>query len=155
MKNFERMSPENIPESAERLTGKEKFEIILKLFGTNTARAAFIEVCKKYVALRLTSLADDHGENYVPRGGRVYSPPQRAKIHNQIMDTLQHLALQKLAPLQEKVLREMASREAAGQIIKDWVSANDHPEEEEEGESERKRSDMSGPAYFHSLGRGE
>jgi hypothetical protein len=72
------------------------------------------------------------------------------------MKTLQRLSLQKLDPLSEKVLREMASRETAVQIVKEWVLAHEGEENEDIKTTEevRKKNNMSGPAYFHSLGRG-
>ena len=150
--NFEKISHGEPELGIEKLQNKDKFEIILKLFGSTPARDSFIEVCKKYAALRKVSLPDGNGENY-EHGGRKYSPPQRANLHNQIMDTLQRLSLQKLAPTQEKVLFEMASREMAGQIIKDWVLAQSDEGEDDEDKLEEKRKHMSGPAYFHSLGK--
>jgi hypothetical protein len=36
----------------EMLLGKEKFEIVPKLFGSKAARQVFIETCEQYVALR-------------------------------------------------------------------------------------------------------
>jgi hypothetical protein len=89
-------------------------------------------------------------EHYQPTGKRTYSPPRRAILHNQIMDTLKRLSLQKLNPLSQKVLYEMADREVAGDIIKEWVLANEN--EEDEDVEAHKRNNMSGPAYFHSLG---
>ncbi len=68
------------------------------------------------------------------------------------METLKQLSLQKLDPLSEKVLFEMASRETTGKIIKEWALANEH-EDDEEDEAVRRRNDMSGPAYYHSLGK--
>jgi hypothetical protein len=134
------------------LSGKEKFDIVLKLFGTEKARDSFIELCKEYASLRIANSADAAGENYMPRQKRTYSPPRRANLHNRIMETLKALSLQRLDPLPEKVLFEMASRETAGKIVKEWELANEH-EDDEEDEAVRKRGDMSGSAYYHSLGR--
>ncbi len=135
-------------QAQETLSGKEKFEIVLKLFGTGNAQDSFLEVCRKYVALRVALPAD--AEHYHAGSRRTYSPPQRAILHNQIMDTLKRLSLQKLSPLSEKVLYEMADREVAGDIIKEWVLA--HENEEDEDVEAHKRNNMSGTAYFHSLG---
>ncbi len=156
MKNRFDQPPQDHKKDAEReLTGKEKLEVVLRLFGSTSAREGFLETCRKYAALRSIALPDMHEmENYAPLGRGAYSPPQRANLHNQIMDTLKHLALQKLTPLQEKVLREMASRETAGRIIKEYVLAERHEDEDEENDPHtRKPDDTPGPTYFHSLGR--
>lgn len=118
--------PQKQKEGMEALSNKEKFEVVLKLFGSPSARDSFIETCKRYIEEKGTSLPDAYAsndaENYRPMKAR-YSPPKQSLLHNRIMETLQHLSMQKLPPLQEKVLNEMGSREVAGQIIKDWVLA--------------------------------
>lgn len=144
---------EDVEVKFENLTNIQKFEKVLKLFGSASARNNFLEACRKYAALRMKAQLDTHGEDYQPITRKTYSPPRRANLHNQIMETLKNLSLQRLDPLSERILREMASRETAGQIIKDWVLAEETNQEEDEAEQERKRDDMSGPAYFHSLGR--
>lgn len=144
--------PEDTEQRFNALSGKEKFDIVLKLFGTQKARDTFVGICEEYAALRIANSAEIAGENYEPRQRRTYSPPRRANLHNRIMETLKQLSLQKLDPLSEKVLFEMASRETAGKIIKEWELANEH-EEDEEDEAVRRRGDMSGTAYYHSLGK--
>lgn len=140
---------EQLNENNETLSGKEKFDVVLNLFGSEAAKNAFLEACKKYVTERKTSSNIGHDEIYVPRTRRTYSPPKRAALHNQIMETLKRLSLQKLDPLSEKVLFEMADREIAGGIIEDWVRANEG--EEDEDEIERKKG-KSTTTYYHSKG---
>ena len=137
-------SLENVEQKFESLSPNEKFEIVLKLFGSAKAKDVFIETCKEYADLRNAAPADALGENYEPRQKRTYSPPRRANIHNRIMETLKQLSLQRLDPLSQKVLFEMASRETAGKIIKEWSLTSNH----EEDETVRKRNDMSGPTYL-------
>jgi hypothetical protein len=67
------------------------------------------------------------------------------------MDTLKRLSLQKLDPLSEKVLFEMADREIAGGVVNEWVLAH----EGEEDDEEVKRTKGTSPAtYFHMQGKG-
>ncbi len=151
--NFENApSTDPVEKNFESLSPSEKFKIVLKLFGSAKARDAFMETCKEYANLRNANSNDVLGENYEPRARRSYSPPRRANLHNRIMETLKQLSLQKLNPLSEKVLFEMASRETAGKIIKEWALASEDKEDEED-EAVRKRNDVSDTAYYHSLGR--
>jgi len=141
----------------EELSGKEKFEVILKLFGSETARHAFIETCKQYVALRTFSSESALEEGQGDERDKYTLSPKRAILHNRIMETLKHLSLGRLDPLSEKVLHEMASREITKQIVKEWVLAHENAVDEDEDikatEEIRKKNDMSGPSYFHSLGK--
>lgn len=84
---------------------------------------------------------------------RTYSPPKRADFHNQIMDTLKKLATQtrKMDPVTQKVLYEVASREAMALIAQEWVSANEYGEDEDEDHKAR-RGTSSTTAFFHSRG---
>ena len=133
------------------LSGKEKFELILNLFGTETARRTFIENCRNYVAERRKSSGS--GRNEYTDTKRDYSPPQRAKFHNAIMETLKKLATQskKIDPVTRKVLFEAASREAMAAIAQEWVAANEYGEDEDEDRQARKGT-SSLTAFYHSRG---
>ncbi len=135
----EEASRENEKEEKETLSNKEKFEIILKLFGTDKARDIFIENCKKYADARIASARNayvqNHGENYISLRDR-YSPPKRAHYHNEIMYTLNNLSLQKLDPIQEMVLKEMrSSSETAWYIIEDWLLSQKDKKTDEENDN--------------------
>ena len=93
MKSHFEHPDETTEQNQEALSGKEKFEVVLKLFGSEAAKNAFLETCREYVQERKVSSDDGHGENYVPRSRRTYSPPQRANLHNRIMETLKRLSL--------------------------------------------------------------
>jgi hypothetical protein len=98
--------------------------VVLDLFGTQAAREKFIDLCKDYLEARNEQIvASDGGESYRKGKKEVpYSPPHRAKFHNAIMETLHKLALQKLTPLQEKVLFPMHDREVTAGIIATAIS---------------------------------
>jgi hypothetical protein len=151
-------APESFPietdpveQEYQALSDKEKFEHILSLFGTKVARDNFIDTCKKYIAERRTSSGS--GRSEYSETGHIYSPPKRADLHNAIMDTLKRLVAQtkKIDPVTEKVLREVASREAMALITQEWVSAEEYGEDEDE--DHRARKGTSWPtAFFHSRG---
>ena len=152
-KNFESSKLENnsAEEEYQSLSGREKFERLLTLFGTASSRDNFIDLCRKYIAER--RMSSHSGRNEPSEIKKVYSPPKRANFHNAIMDTLKRLATQtrKIDPITEKVLNEVASRETIAAIAEEWVSANEYGEEEDEDQKARKgTSSMS--AFFHSRG---
>jgi hypothetical protein len=41
-------SGETIEQKEKALSGKEKFEIVLNLFGSEAAKEAFLEACERY-----------------------------------------------------------------------------------------------------------
>ncbi len=137
------------------LSGVEKFEEILKLFGTETAREAFVATCKEYISTRRIENSRD-GENY-SRGSTKYSHPKRADLHNTIMDILARLGAQSknISAQQETILREIHNRDDAAEIIKAYIVTTEHQKDEDEDEKIKKKQNMSGTAYFHSLGKGE
>lgn len=144
---------ENIASGFEELQKKDKLKVILDLFGSDAARDAFLDTCKGYVAACKVSLPGADSENYSSRQQKYY-PPQRAHLHNSIMDTLSRLAVQskELSPLQQEILREMHDRNTAGEIIRAYVLALENAEDEDEIEEQnQKRKEKSGVAYFHSL----
>jgi aromatic ring-opening dioxygenase LigB subunit len=157
--NFESVPvpDDSVEKKFESLSRNEKFEIILRLFGTASARDNFIDLCENYLRERGTSVSHEDAETYRPKVSHTYSPPRRANYHNRIMTTLRNLSLQRLAPLQEKVLREMAEREAAALIIKAGMLAREDADFEDEDDSPARGKNInpSGTAYFHSLGKGE
>ncbi|KKW02564.1 MAG: hypothetical protein A3J04_01270 [Candidatus Ryanbacteria bacterium RIFCSPLOWO2_02_FULL_47_14] len=149
------MGQESITNESEELNKKDKLDAILSLFGSDAARDAFINTCKEYVAARKISLPGPDGENYSDRPKR-YSPPQRAHLHNSIMDTLSRLAIQSkdLSPIQRDIFREMHDRNNAGEIIRAYVVAQEGKEDDEDiDEKQRRRGKMSDIAHFHSLGK--
>ena len=153
---------EQLPKTTEQdpikeLSGKEKFDIILGLFGTEQARENFISLCQEYYKARMEQAPPiEDAENYRSQRKVGYSPPRRAYVHNIIMETLTRLATESknLTPVQESVLRDFHSRDNVAQAIKEYVFAGeDKDEEDDEDVVQKKKGDMSGPAYFHSLGR--
>jgi hypothetical protein len=143
---------ENDPEQEYlALSGKEKFERLLKLFGTQTARDGFVETCRKYIGERRLSSGSGRSEYAGERKG--YSSPQRANLHNAIMGTLKRLATQtrRIDPVTEKVLYEVAERDTMASITEEWVSANEYGEDEDEDQKARKGT-SSITAFFHSRG---
>jgi hypothetical protein len=149
---FEISHVENDPEQEyQALSGKEKFERLLDLFGNGTARDTFIETCRKYVAEK--RLSSGSGRNEYPGEKQKYSPPKRADLHNSIMETLKRLATQtrKMDPVTEKVLFEVASRETMASIAEEWISSNEYGEDEDEDRKARKGT-SSMTAFFHSRG---
>ena len=143
------------PEQEQReLSDIEKFGEVLKLFGTDQAREGFLATCKEYISTRRIENTKD-GENY--SRDIKYSHPKRADLHNTIMDILSRLATQSknISPQQETILRKMHNRDDAAEIIRAYVVATEHQEDEDEDEKIKRRQTMSGTAYFHSLGKGE
>lgn len=150
---FESPQIESDPElEYQALSGKEKFERLLGLFGTEAARAGFIETCEKYVAER--RLNSSSGRSEYAGTKQTYSPPKRAALHNKIMDTLTKLATQhkKIDPVTRKVLFEAATRETMASIAQEWVSANEYGEDTDEDQQARKGT-SSITAFYHSRGQ--
>ena len=144
---------ENNPEQEYlAFSGKEKFERLLGLFGTQTARDGFIETCRKYIGER--RLSSGSGRSEYPGEKKKYTSPQRAKLHNAIMDTLKRLATQtrKIDPVTEKILYEVAERDTMAAIAEEWVSANEYGEDEDEDQKAR-RGTSSMTNFFHSRGK--
>lgn len=80
---------------AEKFSPKEKFEVLLGLFGNEKARQNFITLCKEYRVERVTQVvSQDQNETFVPKGKEEYSPPKRADLHNKIMEIIAKLAIQ-------------------------------------------------------------
>lgn len=153
---MERAPRNESEQNEESFSRKEKFEMLLGLFGTDEARERFLSICKDYYGSRKEELPPTvDAENYRAQNNKRYSPPRRAELHNLIMETLTMLATQSknLTPLQKSVLNEFHSREEIAGAVKEYVLAEEKREEDDEDEVERKRSSMSGPAYFHSLGK--
>jgi hypothetical protein len=158
MENIKNNTPEN-PERKEQLGGKEKLEVILALFGTDSAREAFVETCRKYIEARDRAVRESYAPVESVRRRAVMSSPKQAVLHNKIMDALTRLASQSLniSPLQSEVLREMHNRDTTAQIIREYVAfkgATDVVDEDDEDEGGRKKG-MSDTAYYHSLGKGD
>ncbi len=142
--------------SVEKLSGKQKFDILLGLFGSAEARDRFVSICKEYyIARTKQTVQGNDGENHKPKKGVVYSPPKRAALHNKIMDTIGRIATESknLNELQLSVLRNFASRENVAQAIKGYILAENTLEEDED-EDAIKKTTMSETAYFHSLSKG-
>lgn len=143
---------------AEKFLPREKFEILLSLFGNKQARENFISLCKEYhrEKIQQTILPED-AENHRLKKKIIYSPPRRAHLHNAIMDTIARLATQSrnLTSSQESVLRDLHSRENVAEAIRAYIlSENGVNEEDDEDEIMKKgTSSESEVAHFHSLGR--
>ena len=152
IKNTEKVKKELLPH--------EKFNILLGLFGTDRARKSFLETCKNYLSARImheTQAKMSDAENY--RTKKItYSPPERANIHNAIMDTISRLATETKNPTPEQsaILRDFYSREDIATAIKSYFtheSKTEYIKDEDEDKPEVKKKDMSDPAYFHYLGK--
>ena len=154
----DRSEIENTGKESEELLPHEKFDILLGLFGTNKAREKFLEICKNYLSARITTdiqINTSNSENYSTKK-IPYSPPGRALLHNIIMDTISKLAVETRDPteVQSQVLRDFYSREEIAKAIKSYFAHEIKQENiDDEDELEKKKIKMSGPAYFHSLGR--
>lgn len=146
-------SPEGKP---EKLGGKEKFEEILKLFGTDQARENFVKTCIDYIEANNKAAHESYAEAPSVRRRAVTSGPKQAIIHNKIMDALTRLASQapEISPVQREVLREMYNRDVTAKIIRQYMETVGMVSiEENEEENEKKRQKMSDTAYYHSLGK--
>lgn len=143
--------------TAEERSGLEKLNTLLGMFGTEKARDNFISLCEQYYKARTEQVqANNDTENYSRNKKVVYSPPRRAQIHNAIMEIIGRIATESKNPTAEQaeVLRDFASRENVAQAIKEYVLHQDSvDEEDDEDEAVKKKQNMSGPSYFHSLGR--
>ncbi len=156
MEGIKNNPPENPQDSYEQLSGKEKFEQILALFGTDAAREAFVETCRKYIEARQRAVRESYAPEPSVRHRAVMSSPKQAVIHNKVMDTLTRLANQapNVSPLQRKILIEMHNRDTTAEIIREYVSAVHRAKKEDDDESDGGRKDgMSDTAYYHSLGK--
>jgi hypothetical protein len=122
--NFEHAPAQEVERTYESLSDGEKFQIVLGLFGTPAARENFIDLCKNYLEAQNEQMVASNSEESYRKGKNSvsYSSPHRAKFHNKIMATLHGLALQKLKPIQEKVLFPMHDREVAAGIIAAGIS---------------------------------
>jgi hypothetical protein len=141
--------------SIEKLSLKEKFAVLLSVFGTEQARRNFIALCREYNTERVAQVvSQDDGENYRAKKSIVYSPPQRANLHNRIMETIGKLSVQskKITPRQEAVLRDFHSREKVAEAVAAFILAESGLGGGDDL-SEEGRKNMSDTAYFHSLGR--
>ncbi len=148
------------PKGNEQLSGKEKFEAILALFGTDSARDAFIRSCREYIGARDTANVESYAPDSFTRHKAVISSPKQSIIHNKIMDTLTRLASQApiISPLQAEVLREMHDRNITAKIIREYLAAKhaaviNVEEKDDEEEDEKERGGMSDTAFYHFLGK--
>lgn len=152
----EKYSPK--PERENKaISNHDKFEIILKLFGNQKSRESFLDICKKYNDIRKSQRASEilgESASSSSHSRRDTSPPKRSMYHNQIMDTLKRLSLQKLNDQQKSIIYEMASRDTTARIIHDYLMEEEDADDDDEFNNPRDDS-SSDVAYFHSLGKGE
>jgi len=155
MEHIKNSLPESPRDKFERLSGKEKLEAILSLFGSDAAREAFIKSCKEYIEARDKAVHESYSDDTYTRRRAVISSPKQAVIHNRIMETLTRLASQAptISPLQSEILRKMADRDITAQIIREYVASKDETSADEEEDPEQQRKGMSDTAYYHSLGK--
>lgn len=145
----------------KELSYVEKFDVLLGFFGSEKARNAFLEKCKMYLLARAAHEAQVNlgdSENYRKVKNVSYSVPQRAETHNAIMDTIKALAteIKTFTETQEEVIRFFSNREEVAKAIKEYFKDQKERDKEyynDEDEPDVNRRDMSGPAYFHSLGK--
>lgn len=148
--------PETPEGKYEQLSGKEKLEAVLKLFGTDKARAAFIKNCKDYIVARDRANRLSHASEAYLRRQAVISDPGQAAIHNKIMFTITSLSSQSdnKSPLQDAILREMVDRDVTAKIIREYVASIDSAvSEDEEDEMPGRKPGMSDTAYYHFLSK--
>lgn len=149
--------PENPENKLEQLSGKEKLEAVLALFGTDSAREAFIKICGEYIEARDKAIRESYAPDVSVRRRAITSSPKQAIIHNRIMDTITRLATQSpaISPLQSEVLREMADRDITAKIVREYVASNSatNAEDDDDDEKGRRKGGMSDTAYYHSLGK--
>jgi len=104
---------EEIPEFSNR----EMMDDVLSLFGTEEAKERFVKLCEDYlIAFRRYKLQDV---------GVKISDKIRARIHNEIMDTLQRLSMApkiKSGSKEEKVLWALADRDKVAEMIEEYFS---------------------------------
>jgi|GEM_PF-1189448 len=140
----------------QRLSGKERLEVVLGLFGTDVARKNFLDKCRAYNIERKQSVPTSDGKNYQTKGVK-YSLPKRAFLHNSIMDTISRLGVQtkKLSALQREVLSELASREEVARCIRDYVVFEEGRDDDNEDEQLPTVDSSSnfGASKWHTLGR--
>ena len=155
MEHLKNNGLESPREEFGQLSGKEKLEAILSLFGTNLAREAFIKICERYIEARDKAIHESYSDDTYIRRRAINSSPKQAVIHNRIMDTLTRLAsqTQTISPLQNEVLRKMADRDITAQSIREYVASKGKVNANEEDEPEQRKKGMSDTAYYHSLGK--
>lgn len=130
----------------------KKFEEILKLFRKSEGRKHFLNLCQEYLRQRTISVIDS--ENYSSARKRYESNPQRARIHNEIMDILKRLSLAQTTPSQRSILNEMASREYTAELIKKYFEHLDYLHaDDDEDEQIKKEQGMSEVARFHHMSK--
>lgn len=148
---------ENHGNKLEQLSRKEKMEVVLALFGTDSARETFIQLCRDYIEARDKAVRESYSPDVSVRRRAITSSPKQAIIHNRIMDTLTRLASQStnISPLQSEILRQMHDRDVTAQIIREYVMQKEasRSDDEDEDEKGRRKGGMSDTAYYHSLGR--
>src|SRR3989338_4569860 len=150
--------PQNTP---EQLNGREKFEAVLSLFGTDEARGNFVRLCRDYTEARANAVTASYSPEVSVRRTAIISNLQQAALHNRIMDALTRIASQApaiapLTPTQQSVLREMHDREVTVKIIREYISLAPMPKEEEEegGTGNGKKGGMSDIAHYRLLNKG-
>ncbi|HVY67845.1 MAG TPA: hypothetical protein VHA30_03050 [Patescibacteria group bacterium] len=157
----ERFEQNHLPESApELMTGTEKFEQILKMFGTDESKKAFLDVCSQYLEERRKHIINQYSENYTAaRNPARYSPPRRAEYHNKIMKTLQHLALApRMSTVQRDILKEMSNRDFTAEIIRQYfdtvtMTRSEGDEELDQTGNLKRRDNESDVGYFRRWGK--
>ncbi len=153
------MKPDNLPQmegKVVKISPREKFDILLKMFGTDKARENFISMCKEYSSQRVgQEVSYGDAENYRHNRKISYSPPKRAALHNSIMDIIAKIAVQtkSLSPAQQLVLKDFQSRESVAEAIRAYLLAGKKIIDDEEEEAKKSPTGKSDVARFHSLGR--
>lgn len=156
MEGIKNNAPGSPEDKSEQLSGKEKFEQILALFGTDTARENFVETCRLYIEARQRAVRESYAPQESVRRRAISSSPKQAVIHNKVMDTITRLANQaeNVSPLQRKILIEMHDRDVTAEIIREYVSTVHRVKEiDEDEETGGRKKGMSDTAYYHSLGK--
>jgi len=156
MEGIKNNAPESPEDKGEQLSGKEKFEQILALFGTDTARENFVETCRNYIDTRQRAVRESYAPQESVRRRAISSSPKQAVIHNKIMDTITRLANQaeNVSPLQRKILIEMHDRDTTAEIIREYVNEVHRVKKlDEDEENGGRKKGMSDTAYYHSLGK--
>jgi len=139
-------------ESGPELSPREKFEVLLGMFGTEKAKEKFLKLCREYFIYKVAPVNENDSENYKADKKPKYSNPLLSRAHDHLKDVFTRLALEYKNPsaVHEQVLREFQSRTLLGEAVRAYIHSLDNMDDDEDVEKMRGRSDT---AYFHSLGR--
>ncbi|PJE75746.1 hypothetical protein COV04_03220 [Candidatus Uhrbacteria bacterium CG10_big_fil_rev_8_21_14_0_10_48_11] len=152
MKSRERVNQE---ETAESLRPQQRMEIFLGIMGSDEAREHFLELGRQYLRERRRTTANTDSENFFRQ--IRYSPPQRAALHNAIMEIIGRVAIQKRNPtkIERRVMNDFASREEVVASLEAYLEDKKTlvSEDEPDDDKPHTRPGPSKAAFWHRKGR--